>query len=60
MACMMKKSITESTKHENRTAFVIFLDVVSSVSDPDSLRSVDPYPYLKSGSGSRRKKLSTM
>ena len=56
MACITKKSITESTKHENRTTFVIFLDVVPSVSDPDSIRSVGPYTDSKSGSGCRRAK----
>ncbi len=37
---------------------LLFTDTVlkPSVSDPDSIRSVDPYPDLESGTGSRRAK----
>jgi hypothetical protein len=31
---------------------------IGSVLDPDSIRSVDPNPYLESGSGSRRAKMT--
>jgi hypothetical protein len=35
-----------------------FLTLETRVSDPDSIRSVDPDPYLESGSGSRRAKIT--
>jgi hypothetical protein len=34
------------------------LDTSVSDTDPDSIRSVDPYPYSESGSGSRRLKIT--
>jgi hypothetical protein len=36
----------------------VMLNMQSRVSDPDSTRSVDPDPYLESGSGSRRAKMT--
>jgi hypothetical protein len=43
IACLQKKKTESSTS-------------ISRVSDPDSIRFVDPYPDLESGSGVRRAK----
>jgi hypothetical protein len=40
------------------SATLVYCSVVNSVSDPDSIRSVDPDPYSESGSGSRRAKMT--
>ncbi len=53
-------SVWKTIEHQSITSEILREVPYTSVSDPDSIRYVDPYPDLdlESGSGSRRAKIT--